>query len=390
MSISNRERFLEIARFERPNDLYVGTFFHEFWRETIHCWIQQGAPASLTDSRFRGDYFQFDHMRLLREVISGLLQIRSKVGTKEAYFPFPPIVPLFDHQVVEEDERTITIINEGGQKAKIFKNDPQKMPLYLDHPVRDWDSWNEYKKRLDPKTPERYPAGWEAYSERVNRMDSSICMMVGGFFGFLREWMGLEKLLYTFYDDPTLIEDMMDQILYLNIEVCKKVLKDIRVDWVLFWEDMAYKSGPLISPAMFRKFMMPRYRKITDLLRSKDIDILMVDSDGNMGELVPLFLECGVNGHWPLEVAAGNDAVALRKEYGSDLILAGNIDKRAFLKGKAAIREEIMAKVPFLLEKGGYFPSIDHLVPPDVTLENYIYFLNTMREIVGLEPLALS
>jgi uroporphyrinogen decarboxylase len=89
-----------------------------------------------------------------------------------------------------------------------------------------------------------------------------------------------------------------------------------------------------------------------------------------------------------MEVAAGNDAVALRKEYGKDLIIGGNIDKRALIKGKEAIREEVMSKVPFLLEQGGYFPTIDHLVPPDVTLENYQYYINTLREVAGLGKLS--
>jgi uroporphyrinogen decarboxylase len=89
-----------------------------------------------------------------------------------------------------------------------------------------------------------------------------------------------------------------------------------------------------------------------------------------------------------MEVAAGNDAVALRKEYGKDLIIGGNIDKRALIKGKEAIREEVMSKVPFLLEQGGYFPTVDHLVPPDVTLGNYQYYINTMREVAGLGKLS--
>ena len=46
-----------------------------------------------------------------------------------------------------------------------------------------------------------------------------------------------------------------------------------------------------------------------------------------------------------------------------------------------------MSKVPFLLEQGGYFPSVDHLVPPNVPFENYIYFINTLREVAGLEKL---
>ena len=113
-----------------------------------------------------------------------------------------------------------------------------------------------------------------------------------------------------------------------------------------------------------------------------------MDSDGNVEQLIPLWLEAGINLIWSFEVAAGNDVVALRKQYGRDLIIAGTIDKRALIKGKEAIREEVMSKVPFLLETGGYFPSIDHLVPPDVTFENYCYYINLMREVAGLEKLS--
>ena len=162
------------------------------------------------------------------------------------------------------------------------------------------------------------------------------------------------------------------------------------MDWARFWEDVAFKTGPLISPDMVRKFMMPRYRQITDLLHKNGIDIIFVDSDGNLNKLIPLWLECGINFFWPLEVAAGNDIVALRKEYGKEAILAGGMDKREFLKGKESIRREVMSKLPFLLETGGYFPCLDHAVPPDITLENYQYFINTMREVAGMEKLSFQ
>lgn len=133
--------------------------------------------------------------------------------------------------------------------------------------------------------------------------------------------------------------------------------------------------------------MLPRYRVVTDFLRSNGIDVLHVDCDGKIDELIPLWLEVGINFHWPLEVAAGMDAVALRKKYGKQLILSSNIDKRVLLKGKDAIREEVMAKVPFLLEEGGYFPGLDHGIPPDVPLENFRYFINLLREIGGKDKL---
>jgi uroporphyrinogen decarboxylase len=389
MGILTRERFLGICRFERPGDLCLLTpYINSFWAETLKEWIKQGAPEQILDTRFRGDYFQFDHMRLLHEIKTGSAMDREFEIYGATYrYEIPPIVPPYDARLIEEDEHTVTLINEGGQKVKISKDTPEKMPMYLDHPVKDRASWEEYKKRLDPNTPERCPSDWDAYVQKMNSRDVPTTLYVGSFFGYLREWTGLKSLLYMFYDDPNLIEDMMDQICYLETECIKRVVKDLRVDRALFWEDMAFRSGPLISPAMFRKFMVPRYRKVTDLLLSSGIDVIMVDSDGNINELIPLWLECGINFFWPLECAAGNDAVALRKKYGKDVILGGNIDKRALLKGRDAIREEVMSKVPFLLESGGYFPSIDHMVPPDVTFESYRYFINTLREIAGLKTL---
>ena len=154
----------------------------------------------------------------------------------------------------------------------------------------------------------------------------------------------------------------------------------------MYWEDMCFKTGPLISPKMFKKFMVPRYKKVTELLHSAGVDSIFVDSDGKLSALIPLWLDAGINGFWPLECAADNNAVALRKEYGKDIILAGNIDKRAFLKGKDVLREEVMSKVPTLIESGGYFPSLDHLVPPDVPFEMYDYFIDLLREVAGQEP----
>jgi len=391
MGISARERFLGICHFERPGDLFT---FDKFWPETLEEWVKQGAPKQIIDPCFLYDYFQFDHCH-------SLTQVKSGIGAAMAYQPSglgygitrwqrTPVVPSYEPRIILEDERTVTFTNGDSQTLRVFKDNLTRMPIYLDWPVKDRVTWNELKKRLDPNTPARWPSDWKAYVQEMNKLgeEAPISLEIGGFYGYLREWIGSERILYMFYDDPGLIEDMMEQILYLEIKVIKRTLKDIKVQEATFWEDMCYKSGSLISPAMVRKFMMPRYKKITDLLRSNGVDVIFLDSDGNVEQLVPLWLEAGINYIWPFEVAAGNDAVALRKKYGKDLIIGGAIDKRALIKGKKAIREEVMSKVPFLLEQGGYFPSVDHLVPPDVTFENYCYYINLMREIAGLEKLS--
>jgi len=215
----------------------------------------------------------------------------------------------------------------------------------------------------------------------LNERDYPLGIRAGSFYGFLRDWIGVENLSMMFYDNPKLIEEMEEYLEWFYIETIKKAITEVKFDFAFIWEDMCFNKGSLISPQLFRKFLLPHYKKITDFLRKHGIDIIEVDSDGNLNELIPLWLEGGVNAVFPLEVAAGNDAVTLRKKYGKDLILFGNIDKRALSKGKKEIKEEIMRKVPYLISTGGYFPHVDHDILPDVSWDNVQYYLEVLRSL---------
>jgi uroporphyrinogen decarboxylase len=205
-----------------------------------------------------------------------------------------------------------------------------------------------------------------------------------GFFGFGRQLMGLENWLLAFYKAPDMVKDMEEFWVDFLIETARNVIETLRsdIDCVTIWEDMAYKNGPLLSLKYFREFILPSYKKLTAFLRKNNIDVILVDTDGDARLLIPLLLEGGVNGIYPLEVQAGMDAVALRKEYGKRLLLIGNIDKRAIAKGKDAIEREIKSKLPYLKEEGGYMPSLDHEVPPDIPYQNYMYYLEFISKFL--------
>ena len=157
--------------------------------------------------------------------------------------------------------------------------------------------------------------------------------------------MGLENLLLTIYDDPLLFEAMCIFHTEFVLDTVGQAVEEVDIDYVNIWEDMAFKTGPLMSPAHVRKYMLPGYRQIVDLLRANGIDTIFVDCDGNLDQLIPIWLEAGINGVWPIEVAAGMDPVKLRQTYGQDLLLVGGIDKRELSKDKEAIRTEVMKKV---------------------------------------------
>jgi hypothetical protein len=304
MNISNRERFKAIARFQRPGDLFT---WQSVWQETLEKWVEQGAPEQMLargaetygNLCFR-EYFKLDTRVIIDKVKSGYggAETRDIGHGIRVILDGGPLVPGYESRVIAEDERTTTFITESGQTAKVFKNS-SGMPMFLDWPVKDWATWKELKKRLDPDAPGRWPANWDAYVQQLNSKNDPVRLQVGGFYGLPRDWVGSENILYMFYDDPALIEDMMEELLYLEIEVIKRVVKDIKVDEAYFNEDIAYKTGPLISPDMVRRFMVPRYKKITELLRSNGVDIIYLDSDGNLEQLIPLWLESGINFVWP-------------------------------------------------------------------------------------------
>ncbi|MFC1718413.1 uroporphyrinogen decarboxylase family protein, partial [Candidatus Poribacteria bacterium] len=86
----------------------------------------------------------------------------------------------------------------------------------------------------------------------------------------------------------------------------------------------------------------------------------------------------------PRNFAIGEEYDGARQKFGNNIILIGNVDKRALAKGRQEIDAEI-AKVKSLLEHGGYFPNVDHHIRPDVPYRNMVYFLNELRKLSDYE-----
>jgi uroporphyrinogen decarboxylase len=259
--------------------------------------------------------------------------------------------------------------------------DHSTIPKIISPAVSGPESWEQLKERLNPRSPERYP-DWQAEIKRF--ADSGAAVQIGiypyGLFGTLRDMMGVEELLVSFYDQPELIHDMMDYLTGFWLEIYEEAAKHIRIDHIHIWEDMSGKQGPLISPAMFREFMMADYRKITAFAKDRNIPIVSVDTDGNMDVMMTLLSEAGINLVMPFEVQAGCDVVAIKKRY-PHICPFGGIDKRALAISKAAIDAEF-ERVDSLFCQSGYIPGLDHLVHPEISLDHFRYFVERLKEKV--------
>ncbi len=263
-----------------------------------------------------------------------------------------------------------------------IRKDNTSMPLFMDNPIKIRNDFEEYKQYYNDNIEKRLPKNWD---EIVKRLKSrNFLVRLGGnpygFFGFLRYLMGFKNLLIKMYDDPKLIKDANEFFLNYVIKAWSKILKDVEVDCAYIWEDMAYNNGLMISPAMFREFLSPYYKRMVSFLKENGVDIILVDSDGYIEELVPLMKETGVTGLWPWEIQAGNNLLRVRKNY-PDLQIIGGVDKFILRKDKNTIDKEL-EKISYLLKKGRFIPHIDHLIPPDAKWENFKYCREKLNEMI--------
>lgn len=280
--MTNRERIRNTALC-KPVDRAPLSFYFGPWEDTILAWQKQGFPVGL----------EWDHGLGLD---SGFRFVDVNLG----------YCPAFPYKILEEKEHTRIVQDEFGIVAEIHK-EHSSIPRYLEYPVKDWEDWERLKKeRLDPDDPKRFPENWESLVEEYNNGDQIIQLgwLPYGLFGTLRDMMGVETLLITFYDDPDLIHAMMDGLTDFWLAIYEKVCRVVKVDAIHMWEDMSGKNGSLISPDMVREFMMPNYKKIRKFADEHDISMFALDTDGDCSQLVPLFLECGINTVLSFEVQA--------------------------------------------------------------------------------------
>ena len=251
--------------------------------------------------------------------------------------------------------------------------------------LRGRADWERLRMCFDPGVPGRYPSNWLDLLQGWRERNHPLGLVVWrGLFLPLQvgDWATLTDLLYLLHDDPLLVEEMVASIADFNLSVLERALQEVEWDFALFEEPIASNYGSVVSPAHYRRFCLPHMKRIADRVRTAGIDLLVVDSHGAVGTLVPLWLEAGLNALWLGDVAAsGLDYLELRRCYGRDLRLVGGIDLRVLSQDWSAVEREVMRLVPPLLEQGGYIPFLDGRVRRGASFENYVRYREMLREL---------
>jgi uroporphyrinogen decarboxylase len=360
--VNDRERFLAVMSY-RPVDRGVFGVWTGGWPETYDRWKGEGWSPDRPEQppmdrwTWEGGWF----------------------------FPNPP----FERVVLEETAETVLYVNHEGITMRERTDNPMSsMPQFVRFPVEDRASLRKFlAERMRPDLAARIGADWAERLAALRHRDTPLVVVSdrwGGFFGGLRAMVGVERLCTLFYDDPALVEEMMDAVADFIVAMMGSILDLTDVDCYGFWEDMAYKTGPLVGPDLYRRFALPRYRRVVDFVRSRGVPHVCLDSDGAVHSLVPTWLDAGIDTLYPFERQAGMDVLEVRRRYGRDLRMWFGLDKRALVAGPAAIDAEVERVRP-LLEEGGYVAGLDHSMPPDVPYANFRYYWRKLAETVGRE-----
>lgn len=369
-----RERYLEALLFGMPDRI---PFMPGEPREsTLRAWHEQGLPECK-------DYFDV----LLTEL--GLPPMTCEIRPIDVSLT---MIPTFEEKVLEHKDGhyivqdwmgAITEISDEYDYTYIRKPKDFVTRKWHKFPVETREDWERMKERYQMDAPGRFPADFPGLSRPLETRDFILTVDFNGPFWQLREWCGLINLCILFVEDPDFVTEMIEFWTEFVSQVLARMRLYVKVDRARISEDMAYKGHSMISPAMVRKFLLPSYRRWVLELKDASCPLIDLDSDGYIEKLIPLWIEAGINVCEPIEVAAHNDIVGYRNRFGRQMAYLGGIDKRAISAGGAMMEAEVVRVVPPLLKEGGFIPSCDHGVPPDISWLNYVAYSRRLAQLCG-------
>lgn len=327
------------------------------WDSTIKRWKSEGVPEEVNI----GDYFKYEMK----------------------YF-YPDISMQFPQEILDENDEYIIERNNFGEVIKNHKN-ISTTPQVLDNTIKNKEDWENHKGRLviNNKRGISLKSNLdfsvvisieEGLGEFKKYYEHGKYMIYGVLVGFdlVQRYVGTERLLISVATEPTWVKEMFLENAKFIIKVYEHMeSKGYKFDGVFIYDDLGYRNASLISPKHYKNLVFDMDKLICDYFHGKGLKVLL-HSDGNVNELIPFFIEAGIDCLQPLEVKANMDLVSLKRRFGEKMSFMGGIDTRLYSKKNIKlVEEEIKTKFKIAKRGGGYIYHCDHSIPHNVSLEQY-------------------
>jgi uroporphyrinogen decarboxylase len=301
------------------------------------------------------------------------------------------MIPQFEEKVLAHRDGHYVVQDWKGNVCEISDRfDVSYLRHAIDFVTRRWirlpvesrEDWQRMKERYEPADPARFPDDFAERCRRLRGRDYVSTAAFAGPFWQMREWVGFERLCTIFADEPDWVAEMVAFYEEFVSRTMAPLLEAGAVDHVFISEDMAFKGRSMVSPAMARRLLLPCWRRWTREAHAAGVPVVDMDSDGYVAELIPLWVEAGIDVCDPVEVAAGNDIADYRRRWGERIAFRMGVDKRAIARGGRAIEAELARLAP-VVRGGGYVPGCDHGVPPDVSWPDFVRYARLLAELTG-------
>lgn len=261
--MTERENLLRAVRFEGPD--YIPMIFHV----NASCWHHY--PQDALQDLMEAHPFLFPNFE------------RSPTLVVQDYPPFA--------------RAGVPFVDPWGCVWETL--DDGIMGVVTKHPLQSWDDFDSYQPPDPNKTTHWGPVDWDEMANSDNPIGFLSCLPTGEIghghtFLKLIDIRGYENVLYDMADDEPRLNRLLDMIERFNATLVRNFIDRVGVEWMGYAEDLGMQVGPMLSPAHFRKYIKPSYRRLIRPAREAGC-VIHMHSDGDVRELAEDLIDVGVD-----------------------------------------------------------------------------------------------
>ena len=197
--------------------------------------------------------------------------------------------------------------------------------------------------------------------------------------------LGMENLYMKMYDEPELVDSVMQHMVDYYAAVSRRIFDaaaDV-MDVFFIGNDLGSQTGPLLSPELFERFVLPHLKRLIDLGHSYRLKV-QLHCCGGFAPLIPLLIEAGLDGLHAVQPSChGMDLKELKANFGDKILFNGAIDSHhVLIEGTPeTVRAKTREVLDIMAPGGGYIAGASHdSILEETPIENVLAMFDTIRE----------
>ena len=256
-----------------------------------------------------------------------------------------------------------------GRIWEVMNNEGNFFPFYKYGTLNSLEKWEVLKKDLEETLTDKYCKMAKKFYRRINKKHKDKIFVfvtndLAGIFESVWQGMGIEHFSKQLHKNPSFIKEVYDVYADFNIALANTYM-DVGMEVWIESGDLAYRSGPMMSPKKFNDLLLPAYKKLVDVIHERGQKIVL-HTDGQITPLLDFTVSCGFDGLHALEPTAGVDLALVKRKVGDKLCLLGNVDVSHVLTANGT-KEDVEAWVKSAIKTagpgGGYICSATNIHP---------------------------